>query len=95
MAFTPSYIRVASVGSLKLTIGECNANLVSATDYWASAITDIVSVWTQDSTTGNLISSPGASVSFTASTGTIHFIRSVANTGSGLTIYILSGLAQR
>jgi hypothetical protein len=94
MAFTPTNLKLVSMGSVNCTIAVTNADVVSETDLWTSNIPDIITVWGQDTSTGNVISSASCSLSWTASSGTIHIRRDVSNTGSALTLFILSGLAQ-
>lgn len=90
--FTPSSLTFQSLGSMNLTIGSVNANVISGTDQWVSGITDIRSVILQPWTGASLpTSSSGFSVSWTASTGTIWTIKDRTFSGSGLIMWVLSG----
>jgi len=91
-SFTPSSLSVQSMGSTKLTMATINANILSGTDYWTSGITDIKSI--VGSVYGyvpDLSSGSGFSITWTASTGTIHIIKFLASSGSGLMLWISSG----
>ncbi len=95
MAFTPSNLAIANVGSLKLTIATQVSNTASGTDLWSSGIQDIQAIipyYTGDiSATGE--TSTVFAVSFTASSGVIHIIRDASNTGTPFTLLVMSGLA--
>jgi hypothetical protein len=96
MAFTPSNLSIANMGSLKLTIAQCNANTVSGTDLWTSGITDIqgvIPVYLGSQPTLAINTSVPLSISWTQSTGTIHIIRALDCSSTGLMLYVFSGFA--
>jgi len=96
MAFTPSNLSIANMGSLKLTIAKCDANTVSGTDLWTSGIPDIqgvVPVYFGSQTTLSLNTSVPLSISWTQSTGTIHIVRALDCSSTALMLYVYSGFA--
>jgi hypothetical protein len=96
MAFTPSNLQIANLGSMKLTIATCNIDTVSGTDIWTSGITDVQGVIPVLSQTLPDIASESGStiaISWTQSTGTIHIMRSTPVSQSALVLYVLSGFA--
>lgn len=95
MAFTPTYIRVASLGSLKLTIAETNGATATASDSWASAIPDIVAILPYWNTSAALTTPTSITASWTASSGTIWIVKEAVNTATAFNILVLSGMGQR
>lgn len=100
MAFTPSNLALAQLGSLKLTIATCNSGTVSGTDYWTSGIPDIIGVLPVlgAGSAGSITdlatqTSSTYAITWTGSTGTIHLMSHLSNSGSGLTLFVLSGFA--
>ena len=91
MAFTPSNLSIAQLGSLKITIADINANVVSASDLWTSGIPDIHAV-IPIMTTFSASSSP-LSISYTGTTGTIHIVRILSETTVAIKLLVLSGFA--
>lgn len=91
MAFTPSNLYLASLGSLKLNIAKVNASVTSGTNNWNSGITDIVAVSTQLRATTDS-SGTGLAVSYTASNGTIWVVVPVTESASAFTLFVYSGL---
>lgn len=95
MAFTPSNLSVASMGSCKLIIATQDASTASGTDLWTSGIPDIQAitpVYTTSLSTG-FPTDVSFAVSFTQSTGTIHIIRNNGMSASGFQLQILAGFA--
>lgn len=95
MAFTPSNLAIANLGSLKLTIATCT-NGVSGTDLWTSGIPDIqgvIPVYSASLPDVAVQTNPGIAISWTQSTGTIHIMRALENSTSSLTLYVFSGFA--
>src|SRR4030042_296566 len=93
MAFTPSNLAIASLGSTKLTIATCS-NGVSATDLWTSGIPDIQGVIPVYLTTMPDVSvgtNTYMAISWTQSTGTIHIMRPLAVSATAMTWYVRSG----
>ena len=95
MAFTPTYVRPTSVGSLKLTIAEVNGATATASDSWASGITDIVAVLPYWNTSAALTTPTSITASWTASSGTIWVVKEAINTATGFNILVFSGLGNR
>lgn len=96
MAFTPSNLSIASLGSCKLTIATCNADLVSGTDLWVSGIPDIqgvIPVYTGSQSNISIGTDVAMGISWTQSTGTIHITRSLECSGTAMVLYVFSGFA--
>jgi len=96
MAFTPSNLSIAQLGTLKLTIANCNVDTVSATDIWTSGIPDIqgvIPVYTRSATDAAMLTATYLAISYTQSSGTIHIMRPLEVSSSALTLYVLSGFA--
>ena len=92
MAFTPSNIYLANVGSLNLTIAKINTTVTSGTNNWNSGITDIVAIGSQVEAPWLGQSSANIAVSYTASSGTVWLVNNTNNSGSPLTLFVYSGL---
>ena len=95
MAFTPSNLSIATMGSMKLILATQNASTASGTDLWTSGIPDIqaiIPVYTASVSSTGYSSSPFA-VSFTQSSGTVHIIRDASNSGTAFNLLILAGFA--
>lgn len=96
MAFTPSNLAIANMGSMKLTIATCNSGTVSGTDLWASGIPDIqgvIPVYLGSQSTLAVNTSVPLSISWTQSSGTIHLVRSLPCSSTALMLYVFSGFA--
>jgi len=96
MSFTPSNLAIANMGSMKLTIATCNANTVSGTDYWTSGIPDIqgvIPVLLGSQTKVALGTAQPLSISWTQSSGTIHLVSDLENSGTAYMLYVMSGFA--
>lgn len=96
MAFTPSNLQEANLGSCKLTIATCNANTVSGTDLWTSGIPDIqgvIPVYLGSQPTLALNTTVPLSISWTQSSGTIHIVRALDASSTALMLYVFSGFA--
>ena len=90
--FTPSALTVQSMGSMKLTIGHLNEDIISGSDYWTTGITDIRSVMCQPWGGSPIVASTtGHSVSWTASSGTLWHMKDRTMSDSGYIFWILSG----
>lgn len=89
--FTPSNLYTIGVGSSKLYVAEVNAGKISGTDYWTSYIPDIISVMAVNKQNSAVMSGNGVATSFTQTNGVIFVQRTAADSGSGLTIWILAG----
>jgi len=90
-SFTPSNLQINSMGSSKLTIATINGNILSGTDFWTSGITDIKSIVGSVYGSSDAMSNTAFSISWTATTGTIHIIKQVSSSTTGLTLWICSG----
>lgn len=90
-AKTPSTLFNVSIGSLKGTIArfEASGHDVDSGDYWASGITDVVSVFGNMKGSGSTASTTGLAVSFTATDGTIFMFP--ATESSYVDLLVLSG----
>ena len=95
MAFTPSFIRQSSVGSLKLTIAEVNGAVAVASDSWASNITDIVAVFPYWNSGVAVTTPTSITASWTASSGTVWVVKEAINTATAFNIVVWSGMGQR
>lgn len=94
-AFTPSNLYVASIGSLKLTLAKVDASVTSGTNYWASAIPDIVSVHGQYERISTDDTATGLALSWTASSGTIHTFVHLSQSATPYTLYVYSGFVSK
>ena len=92
MAFTPSNVYLANVGSLNLTIAKINGSVTSGTNNWNSGITDIVDISSQVEAPFLTLSTTNIAVSYTATNGTIWVTNNTNNSGSPLTLFVYSGL---
>lgn len=90
-SFTPSNLQFQSMGSMFLTIAVIESNVISGTDYWASGITDIKSINGSVYGASPCPSHTAFSISWTKTDGTIHIGKSLSSSGSGHTLWILSG----
>lgn len=93
MAFTPSNLAIASLGSCQLTIARVNASITSGTNNWASGIPDIQTVWGQYRGATTDVSDTSLAVSFTGSSGTIWTIVPLSQSGTSFDLLVLSGFA--
>lgn len=90
--FTPSSLTFQSLGSMNLTIGHVNANVISGTDNWNTGITDIRSVICQPWGGAAIVASTdGFSVSWTSTSGVLWSIKDRSTSGSGYIFWVLSG----
>lgn len=91
MAFTPSNLSIATLGSLKLTIAQSD-NGASGTDYWTSGITDIQAIVPCYITAAPTVTSETSFVvSWTPSSGAIHIIRDAGLSNTAFQLLVLSG----
>lgn len=93
MAFTPSNLTIASLGSCKLTIARVNGSITSGTNEWVSGIPDLLTVYGQyrDATTD--ATGTSLALSFTGSSGTIWTIVPLSQSGTSFDLNIISGFA--
>ena len=94
-SFTPSNLYVASIGSLKLTLAKVDASITSGTNYWASAIPDVVSIHGQYERLSTDLTYTSLAVSWTASSGTIHTMIPLSQSGTPYTLFVYSGFVTK
>ena len=92
MAFTPSNLSIASLGSCRLIIARVNGSITSGTNEWVSGIPDLLTVSSQyrDATTN---SDTSLSISFTGSSGTIWTVVPLSQSGTSFDLTVISGFA--
>lgn len=93
MAFTPSNLSIASLGSTQLTIARVDASITSGTNQWSSGMLDIISVWGQYRGATTDVSGTSLAISFTGSNGTIWTVVPLSQSGTSFDLYVLSGFA--
>jgi hypothetical protein len=91
MAFTPSNLTLASMGSLKLIIARVNASITSGTNEWLSGIPDILTVSGQYLGATTDASGTSLSISFTGSNGTIWTVVPLSQSATAFDLTVISG----
>lgn len=93
MAFTPSNLSLASLGSCQLTIARVNASITSGTNEWASGIPDILTVTGQYRGLSTDLTYTSLAISFTGSNGTIWTQIPLSQSGTSFDLLVISGFA--
>lgn len=91
MAFTPSNLSIATLGSMKLTIARVDASITSGTNNWASGIPDIQTITGTYRGATTDASSTDMAISFTGSNGTIWVTVPISQSGTSFDLQVYSG----
>ena len=91
MAFTPSNLSIAQLGSLNLTIARVNASITSGTNNWNSGILDIASIDGQYLGATTDASATGLAISFTGTNGTVWVTIPLSQSGTAFDLLVYSG----
>ena len=93
MAFTPSNLSIASLGSTQLTIARVDGSITSGTNNWNSGMLDILTAWGQFRHGSTAATDTSLFCSFTGSNGTVWVTIPTSESGTSFDLLILSGFA--